>query len=260
MNHTRLYQYPARLFILGLNVVAMVSSVGLTAVGIFGLSDSTRVLIESEALSWILIILSLIILLISMLGCAAALSGSKRTLAIYGVLVSFLVLLQLGLIIFALTQHDRVDLILDKAWERAYDRDPLLLQDLETRFHCCGFASVDDRAVPKDPSVTCRVSPAFGYTVPCKERLRESYLRHEASLLSVTGGTQFLQILALAATVVLWLQLPRDNEVEQLYRTEHSQRLLQGLRQEDQEQRQYRESSAVQGEDRIIGSQYGSAG
>lgn len=42
--------------------------------------------------------------------------------------------------------------------------------------------------------------------------------------------------MALIAAMVLWSKLPHDGEVDAQYRNEHSQRLLQGLREDDQQQ------------------------
>ncbi|KAG0371356.1 hypothetical protein BGZ54_005480 [Gamsiella multidivaricata] len=162
-------------------------------------------------------------------------------------MISLLILLQLSVIIFALSRHDKVDGILDNAWQRVYDNNPRILQDIETRLACCGYSSVGDRAVPKTSKYACRESPAFGYTVSCQRQIKGAYLDHEDLLLSVVTSIQFLQILALVAAVALWSQLPRSNEIEDRYRVEHSQRLLRGMR-EDQAQRGYRDTGG-QGEE-----------
>ncbi|KAF9363036.1 hypothetical protein BGX34_005013 [Mortierella sp. NVP85] len=130
-----------------------------------------------------------------------------------------------------------VDDILDMAWQKAYDNNPQILQDLEISLGCCGYLSVGDRAIPKMSKYACRESPAFGYNVPCQKQLRQSYLRHQNAILGFVTGIQFVQFLALASTVALWSQLPSEHQIEGQYREEHSRRLLQGLRDEDQAQR-----------------------
>ncbi|KAI1314537.1 hypothetical protein EDD11_002012 [Mortierella claussenii] len=252
MDFMHLYRHPARLYILAFNIIAMIASVGLAAVGILGLSSSSWVLLNSDMISWFLIILSLFIFLVSLLGCAAALAESRTILG------------TLSLIIYALTQHDNVDSLLDQAWDKAYEHNPRMLQDIETRLQCCGYASVGDRAIPKTSPFACRESPAFGYRSSCQQQLKQSYFRHENALLSFVIGIQFLQILALTATVTLWSQLPSGEEVEDRYRTEHSQRLLRGLQAEDQEQRRYRGTTVIQGDGQGTGGGsdglYGSTG
>ncbi|KAI8357680.1 hypothetical protein B0O80DRAFT_424671 [Mortierella sp. GBAus27b] len=162
---------------------------------------------------------------------------------------SLLVLLQLGLIIYTLTRHYKVDDILDLAWQKAYDHEPRILQDLETSRGCCGYSSVGDRAIPKSSKYACRDSPAFGYDTSCQRQLRQSFLRHENTILGLVAGVQFLQLLALASAMLLWAHLPSDDQIEEQYRGEHSQRLLQGLREEDQQQGQpYRTSETLNGQ------------
>ncbi|KAF9935744.1 hypothetical protein BGZ65_003077 [Modicella reniformis] len=258
MNFMHVYRHPARLYILVLNVIAMIASVGLTGVGIFRLASSTRLLLQSSVLSWSLIVLSLFIFLVSLLGCAAALTESKPVLSAYGViqlqygiLVVLLVLLQLSLIIYALAQHDKMDDILDMAWQRAYDKNPQIIQDLETRLGCCGYSSVGDRAIPKSSKFACRESPAFGYNVSCQRELRDSYIRHETVLLGFATGIQFLQVvLALASTVALWSQLRGLDQIERQHREEYSRGLLRDLREEDQMQRRVYRSDGTQSDDR----------
>jgi len=88
----------------------------------------------------------------------------------------------------------KVDDILDMAWQKAYDNNPQILQDLEISLGCCGYLSVGDRAIPKTSKYACRESPAFGYNVPCQKQLRQSYLRHQNAILGFVTGIQFVQV------------------------------------------------------------------
>ncbi|GJJ74682.1 hypothetical protein EMPS_07040 [Entomortierella parvispora] len=178
--------------------------------------------------------MSVVILLVSLLGASAGLSDSKRIVGAYGVLLAILVVLQLGLLIYGFSRHDQVDTLLDSAWQTAYDSDPRSLQDIETRLQCCGFASVDDRAVPKDSMKACARSPAFGYKVPCKNQLQQAYSRHEHAVLGVISVIEILQILALVAAVFLYKRIPSDDVLEFGRRSDHSRALLRGMRDEDQ--------------------------
>ncbi|KAF9964901.1 hypothetical protein BGZ70_005742 [Mortierella alpina] len=123
-----------------------------------------------------MVVLSAVVFLISILGCASAISEIKRVIVTYGVLLSILIVLQLFLLIYALTRHDQT------------------LQDLETRLHCCGYETVTDRAVPKTSKYACRDSPAFGYQTACKEQLKDAYSRHEGMFLGVIAGIEVLQV------------------------------------------------------------------
>jgi len=83
---------------------------------------------------------------------------------------------------------------MDSAWQAAYESDPRSLQDIETRLQCCGFAAIDDRAVPKDSKNACAHSPAFGYKVACKKQLRDAYSHHESTVLGVISAIEILQV------------------------------------------------------------------
>ncbi|KAF9423336.1 hypothetical protein BGZ94_008325 [Podila epigama] len=207
MDFMHLYRQPSRLYILLLNIATMLASISLFGLGIHGLASESSVLLASNMLSWTLIVLSLVTFLVSLLGCAGALGCYKNVLA-------------------------TVEGALDQAWQNAFDNHPKTLQDLEIRLHCCGFEDVTDRAVPKN----CRYSPAFGYETSCKAQLRESYMHHENMVITAITIVEALQILALVATMVLWSKLPRGDELDEQYRTEHSRSLLRGLQEDDRRQ------------------------
>ncbi|KAG0210560.1 hypothetical protein BGX28_009196 [Mortierella sp. GBA30] len=227
----------------------LLGSIAFFGIGIYSLASDSQILLVSTMLSWTTIILSGIIFLVSILGCSSALSDIKRVIGTYGVLLSMLVVLQLVILIYALTRHDQVDTILDKAWQNAYDNHPETLQDLETRLHCCGYETVDDRAVPKAYKNACRESPAFGYRTSCKKQLKHAYMRHEKVLIGTITGIEVLQILALVSTMVLFSKLPSYEEIGASYRSEHSQRVFRGLREEDRDQQRLREASSLPGEE-----------
>ncbi|KAF9905805.1 hypothetical protein EC991_001281 [Linnemannia zychae] len=189
--------------------------------------------LHSDAISWGLVILSVIVFLASVLGGVCALSQSKRIAATYRATLSILVLLQLIFLIYAMARHDHVDKILGNAWQKAYDTNERGLQDLETRLHCCGYESVTDRAVPKYRKDACITSPSFGYKVSCKHQLQEAYEDHERLAVASITGIEVLQLLALLATIAL-LKFSSDDTIEERFSTEHSRRLLRGLRSEDE--------------------------
>ncbi|KAF9562834.1 CCA tRNA nucleotidyltransferase, mitochondrial [Mortierella alpina] len=176
------------------NDFELLASIALFGVAIFSFATDSQILLESHMLSWVTVILSGIVFLISILGCASAVSDIKRVIGTYGVLLSVLIVIQLFFLIYALTRHDQVDSILDKAWQKAYDNQPQTLQDLETRLHCCGYETVTDRAIPKTSKYACRDSPAFGYQTACKEQLKDAYSRHESAFLGVIAGIEVLQL------------------------------------------------------------------
>ncbi|KAG0016345.1 hypothetical protein BGZ81_011236 [Podila clonocystis] len=207
MDFMGIYRQPSRLYILILNIATMLASIALFGLGIFGLTSESPILLESRTLSWALIVLSLLIMPVSILGCAGSLGRFKTVLA-------------------------TVDNLMDQAWQNAYVNNQRTLQDLELRLQCCGFSNKTDRAVPSD----CHKSPAFGFRTSCQKQLRDSFTRHENMVITAVTVVEILQILALIATLVLWSKLPRDDEVDAQYRSEHSQRLLQGLRDDDQQQ------------------------
>ncbi|KAG0294247.1 hypothetical protein BGZ96_001550 [Linnemannia gamsii] len=235
MDLMHIHRQPSRFYILVLNFVTLLASLMLFAAGVRELvGGQTQFLLHSDAISWGLIILSLIVFLVSVLGGICALSLSKRIAVTYGTMLSILVLLQLIFLIYAMIRHDRVDNLLDNAWQKAYDTNERGLQDLETRLHCCGYKSVMDRAVPKTFKDACIKSPAFGYSVSCRQQLQEAYYDHERLTIASITGVETLQLFALLAAIALLNRLPSDDTIENRFSTEHSQRLLRGLRAEDE--------------------------
>ncbi|KAG0054775.1 hypothetical protein BGZ83_010451 [Gryganskiella cystojenkinii] len=157
------------------------------------------------------------------------------TVGRYVILLSILVALQLGFLIYGFIRQDKVDVLLDGAWQNAYETNPRSLQDIETRLQCCGYATVDDRAIPKDSKDACLLSPAFGYKISCKDQLRDSYLNHESAVMGVVAATEVLQVLALIATASLLNKIPHDGNVDFQRRNEHSRALLRGMCEEDRD-------------------------
>ncbi|KAI9234624.1 MAG: Tetraspanin family-domain-containing protein [Podila humilis] len=235
MDFMDMYRQPSRLYILVLNIATMLASIALFGLGIFVLANESSVLLESRALSWTLVVLGQLIMLVSILGCAGSLGRYKIVLATYGILLSLLVVFQLIIIIYASVRQDKVDNLMDQAWQNAFVNNQRTLQDLEIRLHCCGFSNMTDRAVPSN----CHESPAFGFHTSCQKQLRHSFTRHEDMVIAMVTVVEILQLMALVTTMVLWSKLPHDDDIDAQYRTEHSQRLLRGLREDDQQERTY---------------------
>ncbi|KAF9360817.1 hypothetical protein BGX26_007579 [Mortierella sp. AD094] len=246
MDLAPLSQHPVRSYILASSVLTTLMSIGLAAVGVSGLSNISLNFLGFDSLSWILITLSMLILVVSVIGCTSTLMESKRLIFTYGVMVSILVISQFSLVIYTLAQQGKLASILDQAWQDSYDFRPRKLRDIETRLSCCGFSSVEDRAIPKTSPDACRRSPAFGYQISCQDQLVGSYAMNESAMLTCVACIQILQLLSLASAVVLWLQIPLDEVIEGQYSVEHSARLLRGLREEDLGQRQQPNASSSQ--------------
>ncbi|OAQ32895.1 Tetraspannin-domain-containing protein [Linnemannia elongata AG-77] len=246
MDLMHIHRQPSRLYILILNFVTLLASLMLFAAGILELAGGhSQFPLHSDAIAWGLIILSLVVFLVSILGGVTALSPSRRIAYTYGTLLSILVVLQLTFLIYAMIRHDHVDIMMDNAWQKAYDTDERALQDLETRLHCCGYENVTDRAVPKTYKEACLNSPAFGYGVSCKQQLQDAYYDHERMIIAAITGVEALQLLALLATIALLKKLPSDDMIEDRYSAEHSQRLLRGLRNEDEGRAGYGDQSGT---------------
>ncbi|KAF9934854.1 hypothetical protein FBU30_010827 [Linnemannia zychae] len=229
------HRQPSRLYIFIINFVTLLAGLILFAVGIRELADGyIRIVLYSKTLSWSLIVMSVIDFLVSLIGSICALSRSKRISIAYGTLLTILVVLQLVFLAYIMIRHDHMDILLDKAWQNLYDTNERALQDLETRLHCCGYQSVVDRAVPMDSRDACIKSPAFGYNTPCKKQLQQTYGTYELLTIVSITSIECLQLLALLATIALWRRLPSDDSIDGYLSAESSQRLLDGLRREDE--------------------------
>ncbi|KAG0024120.1 hypothetical protein BGZ80_005885 [Entomortierella chlamydospora] len=85
-------------------------SIGLAVVGVSGLSNISLNLLGLNSLSWILIILSVLILAASVIGCASTLMESRRLVFLYGVILSTLVISLFSLVIYTLVQQAKIKL------------------------------------------------------------------------------------------------------------------------------------------------------
>lgn len=173
-----------RYFLALINFVTLMVGIALSSAGIYGLSVVNEA--ASQVISlWIptmILLLGLAVSLVSLLGMYTAFNESSTSYRVYfGVLLALL-LIQVLVSSMALARQGDVDLMLYDAWDRAYDRDPQALVRLEKSYGCCGFASLHDRAVPKD----CADNGAFGFVIPCRDRLGRP-IKRAMSTLGITG-------------------------------------------------------------------------
>ncbi|KAF9303707.1 hypothetical protein BGZ91_009064, partial [Linnemannia elongata] len=76
-------------------------------------------------------------------------------------------------------------------------------------------------------------------------QLQDAYYDHERMTIAAITGVEALQLLALLATIALLKKLPSDDTIEDRYSAEHSQRLLRGLRNEDEGRAGYGDQSGT---------------
>lgn len=95
----------------------------------------------------------------------------------------------------SLQTKQQVDNLMDQAWQNAFVNNQRTLQDLEIRLHCCGYSSMNDRAVPSN----CHESPAFGFHTSCQKQLRHSFTRHEDMVIAMVTVVEILQVNAYAS-------------------------------------------------------------
>ena len=118
----------------------------------------------------------MLVLLLSFLGCFAAMRDNRRMLIAYTVVVLLFVIIELAVGIAAYVRRDELTRALDPLWTRIRQADDKAIEDIERQFQCCGYNSLFDRAVPPyitstPKTATCMTShmenDQYTYTAGC---------------------------------------------------------------------------------------------
>lgn len=173
----------------------------MLSLGIYGLSAGQEVShLVSLGMPAMVLIVGLAVMIISALGIYAATSESSGLLQFYFGCMMLLLLFQVVLSSLALARQADVDAQLYDAWGRAVYQDQPLIQKIEKTLGCCGFASLHDRAIPRD----CAEDEAFGFMEPCRDKLGHPVKATLQTLGFLGLVLAALQALALLMTVTLY--------------------------------------------------------
>ncbi|KAJ1650872.1 hypothetical protein IWQ61_008429 [Dispira simplex] len=194
------------------SVLVSISGLSLIGLGIYALA-ATHVTFSGQIwVSIFMIVMGAAVFLVSFLGCYGTMFEKRGVLLAYAIPLLLLVLIQLMLALYAVVHQVTVQVGLDVAWQNAYDRHPKLLRDIQDEYGCCGFKTVQDRAIPKTSPNACVESPVFGYNRPCFEVLQRGY-QTELRVLVISEFVLIIcQALALLCVTIMYKQLTRREE------------------------------------------------
>ncbi|OZJ03607.1 hypothetical protein BZG36_03698 [Bifiguratus adelaidae] len=214
-----------KVFVVIVNVMSALTGLALLGLGIYAFVERSK-LLYSNVIPGMLVTLGTLVFLWAIVGCIGAIFENKLALKIYFGCLLVLILFQAVIVTYTLANMNKIEDVLDTAWQNAYDHHPKLLRDIQNEYSCCGFRSPTDRALPKSAPDACLKSKNFGYEDSCLEQLSEAYKNHQTAI-SIAGIViAVIQLGSLLATWALIQRLPLvERQREEEYLEEH-QRLV----------------------------------
>ena len=155
------------------------------------------------------IVIGVIISIVSFLGCFGAANEKGMLLKTYFALLVILVILEISVGIAAYGRRDTIPQLAGEAWATtAKGNNNGTLVQIESLLQCCGYASVTDYAVPENCAQT------LGFTVPCKDKLKESL---QGSLNSIGGAgiaIGVIEIVGLIFSVIMFRKIAQKENAQ----------------------------------------------
>ncbi|KAM7342469.1 tetraspanin 42Ei [Cochliomyia hominivorax] len=197
-----------------LNFIFSVFGIVLIGFGIFILISGAENKVDhgENVAGGVIITLGVIILIISIFGCLAAIHESKRKLIIYVLILTILILIQL--LLTSMASHGTQDGLsgsvkqgFDELWALEH-KEPGALAYYEDWLHCCGVNSTDDyRQIKHEIPKTCCLNHNCGiveniYTEGCQLKFEE-YLADKMMTFSIVNS--LLIIGEIIAAIFGWL-------------------------------------------------------
>ncbi|KAI6215011.1 Tetraspanin [Aphelenchoides besseyi] len=168
--------------IFGFNIIFLLVGTGILALGVWlrvdsrfrdFLSERYRQAVNEAfwqaptlyTFSYILIVLGAFMIVVAVVGCCGAITGSRLFIGCYGFAVLCLLIATLSCGIFIVYKRDGIDVELSDALNymvQHYYQGPGIVQEsldrLQQAFRCCGNAGCSDfRAFRQDPPRTCDI-------------------------------------------------------------------------------------------------------
>ncbi|KAH3756819.1 CD53 antigen [Pelomyxa schiedti] len=137
------------------NVLLMILGVALLGVGIAVLASDTVASLLSipglDTLAIALVAIGLLVVIIAIFGTSGLLLHNRILLVLFIVLLSILVVCQLGVGVAATVDAGQLPTMLDIAWSNT---DAIQLASIQEDLSCCGFYNSTDRQVEPCPVVS----------------------------------------------------------------------------------------------------------
>ncbi|KAI8647012.1 Tetraspanin family-domain-containing protein [Parasitella parasitica] len=184
----------------------MFIGLAITSIGAYLINSAT-----SKTISIALLVLGGIITLASFIGCFGAHLEHTGFLNTYSSITAIALILELIIMGLAYTHQTQLDNYGSKSWDFFQQKDSRFLLELEQSIKCCGYESIQDRAVPK----TC--AAALSVDIGCKQAVVS---RIQQCHQYITIAVIFLlatQLIALLVSVILSFIIDRETREEETY-------------------------------------------
>ncbi|KNC56386.1 tetraspanin family protein [Thecamonas trahens ATCC 50062] len=175
-----------------INALFFICGAGIAAMGGLALSDTDMGLsLVDKNLGMALVVLGGLVALVALLGMCGVALKSNMVLRLYFCLMFIIVLAEIFVVVFSITQRAQMEHLLSKGWRNAGQG---MRNDFQRREHCCGFET------PTSPSNTvCEACPDLGKCrLPgCKEAL-EHEVKKNLLIIEIVGSVVgLLQLMGL---------------------------------------------------------------
>ncbi|KAJ3370997.1 hypothetical protein GGF31_003727 [Allomyces arbusculus] len=184
------------------NVLSLLASVGLLAVGIYGYSSDSVVGIVSSNLPLSCILLGLVVAVVSLVGCFGVANEARLFIRIYFILLTLLIFGQIVLGAVAASHKEDVEYYITQAWTNAYETDQSVLRRIQKYLKCCGLHDSSEMAVPD----------ACPTTTPCIQSMKQKFTQGIGTIATTAIALGVIETFCLVAAgmLVYFAQLADD--------------------------------------------------
>ncbi|KAI9027158.1 Tetraspanin family-domain-containing protein [Phycomyces nitens] len=188
------------------HLVFMFVGLCVMAMGAYTINSST-----SMTISLSLLLIGGIITVISFIGCFGAHLEHTGFLRTYSSATTIALIVQIALVGIIYCHRSQIDFYASSLWDFFNDNDTRFLVDFEQAFHCCGYGSIHDRAVPSTCGLSLDVDSGCKDTIVLLAGVWSEWL---------IGGLVVLlslQLITLIIVLVLTVLMERDAKEEEMY-------------------------------------------
>ncbi|KAI8336484.1 Tetraspanin family-domain-containing protein [Blakeslea trispora] len=135
------------------HLMTMLVGIILTSIGAYLINSRL-----SKTMTIVLLVIGILLSIVGFVGSFGAHLEHVGFLNTYSSMAAIGLLSEIGLLGLFYLYRSKLDHYASKAWELFLKQDPQFLMDLENSFRCCGYSSIQDRAVPKTCAITMNVT------------------------------------------------------------------------------------------------------
>lgn len=133
---------------------------------------------------YVLLGASVVVLLISFLGCCGAWKEIKCMLGMYATILTIILIAEIAAVVLAFVFKDKIDDGLVEALDKAKKAKPNVYKDVEKIMKCCGVKD-------KDPCVNSTLT----YTTGCATRIKDTFNNYNLIVMVVSISTIVIELL-----------------------------------------------------------------